>query len=139
MAKSIIEIAGAQLTLDSRKAIFWADKSVLLLSDLHIGKAGHFRKNGSPLPATAHLNDYSRLTSLIRDYHPERVIFLGDLFHSSHNMEVEGFRQFRDRFPNISFEIVPGNHDTRTHEHLAGLGLKILPEEYELFPFLFSE
>ena len=41
---------GQTLILHPAKAIFWKEKSRLLLADVHLGKAGHFRKVGIPVP-----------------------------------------------------------------------------------------
>ena len=34
------------LTFDFRKVVFWKETSSLILSDVHVGKITHFRKNG---------------------------------------------------------------------------------------------
>ena len=45
--KSIKKIIHDQtLTFDFRKVVFWKETSSLILSDVHVGKITHFRKNG---------------------------------------------------------------------------------------------
>ena len=45
-----INFAGEQLTLNQYRSIFWDKEKSLILSDLHLGKTAHFRKNGIALP-----------------------------------------------------------------------------------------
>ena len=69
-----ISLREQQLTLLPQRAIWWEEKRFLLLADLHLGKAGHFRKNGSPIPAAVHWKDLVVLGTLIETYHPEKVV-----------------------------------------------------------------
>ena len=39
-----INFAGEQLTLNQYRSIFWDKEKSLILSDLHLGKTAHFRK-----------------------------------------------------------------------------------------------
>ena len=39
------------------KCMFWKEHNSLILADLHIGKAGHFRKAGIPIPSHIHIDD----------------------------------------------------------------------------------
>ena len=34
-------------------SLYWKDKNILLISDLHLGKISHFRKNGLAIPNSA--------------------------------------------------------------------------------------
>jgi metallophosphoesterase superfamily enzyme len=54
----------------------------LILSDLHLGKTAHFRKNGIPLPANIILEDLKRLSILIDHFKPEKIIVVGDFLHA---------------------------------------------------------
>ena len=44
-------IEGEELTLHPSGALFWEKKSLLMLSDVHLGKISHFRKFGAAIPA----------------------------------------------------------------------------------------
>lgn len=99
------------LTLDANRAIFWHEKSTLLIADLHLGKQAHFSRAGLAVPSGVQVDNFSRLQELLDEYDPERVLFLGDLFHSELNSTVETFVVFLSTHPGISFELVLGNHD----------------------------
>lgn len=135
--KETVEIRGELLELLPQKAIFWKKKRILLLADLHLGKATHFRNNGIAIPAKVSTGNWELLEQLIKTLAPERVCFLGDLFHSTYNKEWEIFQSFIKQNRDIVFELVEGNHDILSKRHYDEAGLKqysILEEA----PFIFS-
>jgi uncharacterized protein len=107
----IVVIKNETLTLLPEKAIYWERKKVLLLSDLHLGKSGHFRKSGIPLPSQIHYDDLKRISKIIFDFRVEKIYLLGDLFHSAHNNEWNDFICWRKTIPQIDVHLVKGNHD----------------------------
>ncbi|MEQ8239830.1 MAG: ligase-associated DNA damage response endonuclease PdeM, partial [Cyclobacteriaceae bacterium] len=89
----------------------WQKEKLLIVSDIHLGKAGHFRKHGLAIPQKVHLADLNRLSQLIFEYNPAEVYFLGDLFHSDLNAEWAMFEDWLDDFSTIKFTLILGNHD----------------------------
>lgn len=106
-----IEIKGERLLLLPEKAMFWPSHSKLFLSDIHLGKTQHFRKNGLALSSGAEEYDLDSLRRLIAKLNPEEVYILGDLFHSDLNAEWALFSSFMDECLSTTFFLVPGNHD----------------------------
>jgi DNA ligase-associated metallophosphoesterase len=104
-------IAGQQLWLSPARVIFWENTRTLILSDAHFGKTGHFRKAGIAIPQTVFSNDLQRLFSLIQYFQPERLIIVGDFFHSSLNKEADLFARWRADHSHIRMDLVLGNHD----------------------------
>ena len=104
-------IENQHLILTPDKAMYWEEKRMLILADLHLGKAAHFRKAGIPIAEWVHSKDFSRMESLIRQFTPTDVLFLGDLFHSDHNNEWHTFQQYLQSKTMIQFHLVLGNHD----------------------------
>lgn len=116
------------------RAIFWPKREILIVSDLHLGKAGHFRKHGIAISTKVHLHDIQNLEVLIDWIQPKEVFFLGDLFHSYENCEWKDFLNFLHRYPDISFTLIEGNHDI-----LADYpGRLNLVSRIELPPFSFT-
>lgn len=107
----IHEIKGVKLRLLREKALIWDEKKLLVLADLHLGKVTHFRKEGIPLPKEVEKDNYDRFSYLLLNNDIERVIILGDLFHSEYNTEWQQFMIFLSTFSHISFDLVLGNHD----------------------------
>jgi DNA ligase-associated metallophosphoesterase len=106
-----IRIRETDFTLLSEKALWRPDTGQLIIADIHLGKASHFRKAGISIPADSVLEDMRRLDHLMKAHQPKEVILLGDLFHSSYNKEWHLFEAFLDSFKHIQFILVKGNHD----------------------------
>lgn len=107
----IHKILGEKFELLPQKALFWKSKKILLLADMHLGKVNHFRKAGIPVPAKANTKNYETLIDLVLQTKPERMICVGDLFHSHYNSDWETVGQFTKNFSQLSVELVTGNHD----------------------------
>lgn len=105
-----------RLWLLPQKAIYWQTKKTLLIADLHIGKAGHFRKNGIPVPHQIAKSNLEKLGSLVNNISPEHLIILGDLFHSNLNKEWNQFVRWRKKYQQLEMSLVIGNHDILSSE-----------------------
>jgi DNA ligase-associated metallophosphoesterase len=145
MGSVVFDYKGLNLTLLPEKAVWIDSMGVLLIADLHFGKAAHFRKSGIPISEKVHDQDYQMMTSLVLKYSPNQVYFLGDLFHSSWNEEWENLLSFLGLFPTTSFHLVVGNHDIlpsekykdsrlMVHTHPITLGALLLSHEPTLPP-----
>lgn len=126
------ELCGEDLLLLPEKAIFWQNKSYLLLADLHLGKARHFRKNGFAVPDGE--KNFHLLSKLIQHFQPEKVLFLGDLFHSTYNEAIELLASFMEKHP-TTYELVVGNHDILEEEHYDRLGMELTYGHRQEGPF----
>ena len=133
-----LQLAGQEVELLPQKALFLPASRSLLIADMHIGKAMHFRKSGMPLPADASERDFEVLTGIIQTHDPREIIFLGDLFHSHQNTEWSALQSFLNDHTAIRFALVPGNHDRFSAKFCAGIRLDLLPEHFELGPFSLS-
>jgi len=107
----LIEVSGENIQLLPEKAIWMPGRKMLFIADPHFGKINHFRRSGIVVPPKANDQNAELLISLVRQFSPERLIFLGDLFHSHYNEEWEVVGQISRHFNHISFELVRGNHD----------------------------
>jgi DNA ligase-associated metallophosphoesterase len=134
----VIEICHEVVELLWQRALFWKRQKVMVVADLHLGKVNHFRKSGIPVPLKANTKNLEQLTSLIMELKPERILFLGDLFHSHYNSEWEAVKQLVYSFRSTSFELVPGNHDVMSEELYTRTGLRLHPEKLEEGPFVFT-
>lgn len=93
------------------KVAFLPKYRMLVIADLHLGKATHFRKEGIMIPLPEISPDFQRLNELITSLKPSKVVFLGDLFHSSLNKEWEDLKDFLLCYPGVHFVLTKGNHD----------------------------
>lgn len=106
-----VHIAHQRLWLLPEKAIYWQQKKILLVADLHIGKSAHFRKHGIAVPPQVADSNLDSLTTLIDNYDVEHLIILGDLFHSEINQEWNAFVKWRKSYNKLEVSLVIGNHD----------------------------
>ena len=97
--------------LSATRTVFWEEQKALILSDLHFGKTGHFRKAGIAVPQSIYKEDLQRLINLIQYFKPQQIIAVGDLFHSKVNLELDLFKRWRKDFDALNFLLVKGNHD----------------------------
>lgn len=124
-----IELLNEKAVLLPQKALWLKSKKTLLLADLHFGKINHFRKSGIPVPARANERNTEALITLLQATKVDRVIFLGDLFHSHYNEEWEVVGQIRKHFVNCAFELVLGNHDILSELQYKRNNLKVYFKE----------
>lgn len=119
------------------KAVFWKQQSLLIVSDLHLAKDMHFRKNGIAVPAGMTGRTLERLDRLVNQFNPESILLLGDLFHSELNSAVQDFTSWKDSKKKIRFQLVNGNHDILSDMEYYRMGIEQVGQEYELGPFTF--
>lgn len=122
---------------DYRKAAFLPEHQMLVVSDVHLGKVQHFRKNGIAIPAQAAEQNLAVLHALLADYPVARILFLGDLFHSQDNIEHQLLAQLHHDHPQIEMLLVPGNHDLHVMQQLPSY-LKLTKHFHQLGTILFS-
>ena len=60
IATQQIEIQNQHIILTNYRAAFWEEEETLFLSDLHVGKAAHFRKHGIAVPTSVMDSDLAR-------------------------------------------------------------------------------
>lgn len=129
-----LQLLNQQLTLDASKAFYWHEERALVLADVHLGKAGHFRKHGVPIPRQVHISDLQRVNSLISRYQPAKVLFLGDLFHSDSNEEWLDFVEWSNFQKGVEQVLIEGNHDILEPDSYRQTRM-ILMDRYESGPF----
>ncbi|UCJ07754.1 ligase-associated DNA damage response endonuclease PdeM [Chitinophaga pendula] len=128
MEEVVFHFKQQQWRLLASKAIYWEEEQALIVSDLHLGKSAHFRKAGIAVPANIIQEDLYQLQQLITRYCPQRVIVVGDMFHSSTNNDVEYFRLWRRQFLQLRIELVKGNHDILPAALYASLSVQLHDE-----------
>jgi len=126
------------LILHHSKAVYWVEQQTLLLADLHLGKDAHFRKAGIAVPQVITYKDIGRLQQLISHFHPKKVIFLGDLFHSDYNRSLIAFQKIIKENDTVGFVLIKGNHDIIGQRDLDNLGLHKIYDKLILPPFSFT-
>ena len=95
------------------RALFLPQTKELLICDIHLGKAEYFQQNGIPLTNNSDENNFARIKKIVKKYSPEKLIILGDLFHSKFSIDEILQKKVED-LPELlktNVELVLGNHD----------------------------
>lgn len=134
----IYTFLGQTLYLLPQKAIYWAETKTIIIADIHLGKVNHFRKAGIAVPQAISQTDYKAFEFILDSFQTERVLILGDLFHSDYNESYVAFSAWLKKFTNTDFILIKGNHDVLPHDFYTAASLKIVEHTFTEFPFVFS-
>jgi uncharacterized protein len=130
-------IRNQSLWLSPDRCIYWEEENTIIVSDLHFGKSGHFRKSGIAVPQNVYKEDLQRLFSLIQFFKPLKLIIAGDLFHSRMNQELELFKKWRQDLSIPEIHLVLGNHDILHAKWYHECDIIVHEKTLQLGPFLF--
>ncbi|MBY5957004.1 ligase-associated DNA damage response endonuclease PdeM [Membranicola marinus] len=127
-----IQVADQDVTLLADKALLLPAEDVLVLSDLHLGKASHFQQYGLSVPGAVAKADLRKWDELVRRYTPAKVVIAGDLFHASINSEWNWFTSWIREWNHLEFHLVKGNHDRFPDSIYTDSGLIVHQTQYNL-------
>ncbi|MGI8892649.1 MAG: ligase-associated DNA damage response endonuclease PdeM [Bacteroidia bacterium] len=128
---------GEELWLLPQRAIYWATKKTLLVADLHLGKSTYFRQHGLNVPVEILQRDLDVLELILSQVVVERLILLGDLFHSTENYEWEIFGEWLQRH-SCKVHLIMGNHDILNADCYSKYNIKVHKQHLSDPPFVFS-
>jgi len=129
---------GETLWLSPARCIFWEEEHALVLSDLHFGKSGHFRKSGIGIPQNIFKEDLQRLFSQMQFFKPKKLLITGDMFHSKENKEADFFLKWRKDFSETEFYLVRGNHDILTSSFYQKANITVFENKLKIKDFCFT-
>lgn len=133
-----VQLAGAELWLLADKAIWWPAQQVLLVADIHFGKAATYRALGQPVPHGTTADNLRRLDALLERFDCRRLIFLGDFLHAREaqtEATLAALAAWRARHPALAVTLVRGNHDKRAGDPPPALNIEVVVEPLLLGPF----
>ena len=132
-----IEILGEKLLFTNQRTLFWEREKALIISDLHIGKTAHFRKNGIAIPSNILNEDLLRLEQLIQQFQAKKLIIVGDFLHAGNNSDLDIFCVWRKCFQSLKIILVKGNHDKISAQFLEENCIEFFENKFEISPFTF--
>lgn len=118
-----LTFGGEMLELHPDGAAFFPAHGLAVVADLHLEKSATFAAQGQMLPPYETLETLRRLLRLVEILRPERLVLLGDSFHSTVETIGEGgpARAAIDRLAAACVLIwVAGNHDPAPPLRLPG-------------------
>jgi uncharacterized protein len=140
MSDIAIELAGERVILLARKALYWPAQRMLIIADIHFGKAAAFRALGVPVPRGTTTENLAALDALVAEYGAAHIVFLGDFLHAraAHARATQAaLLDWRMRHPGLALTLVRGNHDRHAGDPAAQLGIALVDEPHDVGPFSF--
>ena len=121
---TLVAVAGVVLEAFADGGLWWADRRLLVVADLHFEKGSSFARRGQMLPPYDTAETLARLSRLMARLDPAAVIALGDSFHDD-----GGAARLlpRDRAALATLQSgrewiwIAGNHDREMPADLAGM------------------
>lgn len=140
MKNSIITltVAGETLHLLPQRAVFWPAQHLLMIADIHFGKAAAFRAKGVPVPHGTTTQNLEAVDTLLQAHPVQHIVFLGDFLHAKAAQGADGLSRlvaWRDQYPSLRLTLVRGNHDRHAGDPPAQLNMELVDEPYCLGPF----
>jgi DNA ligase-associated metallophosphoesterase len=126
------------LWLSPERCIFWEEEKALILSDLHLGKTGHFRKSGIGVPQNLFKEDLQRLFAQVQFFKPTQLLIVGDLFHSYANKEMDMFLKWRNDLPQLQMRLIRGNHDILAKKFYTETNIEVTKQKLSVSNFCFT-
>ncbi len=120
---SAVTISDVTFLADLSGALFWEERSLLVVSDLHLEKGSSYAARGVLLPPYDTAATLSRLAAVIARRDPRMVIALGDSFH---DRNAHGRLSAPDRDAIAALQVrrdwiwISGNHDPALPSNLGG-------------------
>lgn len=119
----LLTVNGVTLQADLSGALWWPERRLAVVADLHFEKGSAFAARGQFLPPYDTAATLDKLETLLAQYDVKRLICLGDSFHD---------QEAADRLPEqivvrlqaltarCDWIWIAGNHDPAPPEHLGG-------------------
>jgi DNA ligase-associated metallophosphoesterase len=130
-----VELAGERLWLLADKAVYWPARKMLVIADIHFGKAAAFRALGVPVPRGTTTQNLLALDALLASYACEEIMFLGDFLHAraAHApATVAAMLAWRARHADVRLTVVRGNHDAHAGDPASTLGIGMVDEPHSV-------
>jgi uncharacterized protein len=136
-----LEIGVAKLMLLAEKAMYWPERKLLFIADIHFGKAAAYRALGQPVPAGTTLKNLQRLDVLLNKYPTTAIVFLGDFLHAPEShavLTLNMIHQWRANHRETRCLLIRGNHDKRAGDPPEKLQIEVMNEPFITGAFAFQ-
>lgn len=125
---------GRRLWLLPQRAAWLPEAGLLLVADVHFGKAASFRRLGVPVPRGTTEANLTRLDSLLSGLPGvRRIVFLGDFLHAASGRApatLQALQGWRECHAGLALTLVRGNHDSHAGDPPGALGIDVVAEPW---------
>ncbi|GAA4017418.1 ligase-associated DNA damage response endonuclease PdeM [Actimicrobium antarcticum] len=133
-------ISGEILQLLPQRAAYWPREKMLIIADIHFGKAAAFRAKGVPVPHGTTDQNLQELDNLLRQFEVSQILFLGDFLHAKTARApatLAALHTWRATHPDLHLILVRGNHDLHAGDPPATLRMQMVDEPHQVGAFTF--
>jgi DNA ligase-associated metallophosphoesterase len=134
------DVAGETLWLLAARAVYWPREKMLIVADIHFGKAASFRALGVPVPHGTTAENLAGLDALLTVHDIGHIVFLGDFLHARTARApatMARLVEWRACHRGLRLTLIRGNHDTHAGDPPALLGIDAVDEPASFAPFAF--
>lgn len=120
---ALVSIMGVVMEAFPEGVLWWADRRLLVVADLHLEKGSSFARRGQLLPPYDTVETLTRLAGIVARLQPAVVICLGDSFHDAEGADrltTDTREVLRALQAGREWYWVAGNHDPVAPASLAG-------------------
>jgi len=130
-----ITVLGERLSLLPQRALLWRARKMLVVADIHFGKAAAFRAGGIPVPHGTTRANLDALEALVTAHEVRHIVFLGDFLHAKTARApatLLAVQRWRDRHPDLQLTLVRGNHDRHAGDPPPQLKVDVVDEPWRV-------
>ncbi|NVO12854.1 MAG: ligase-associated DNA damage response endonuclease PdeM [Rhodoplanes sp.] len=123
-AGTMLTVAGVPMVADLSGALWWPDRRMLLVADLHLEKGSACASRGSLLPPFDTAETLEQLAWVIGFYDPSVVVALGDSFHDTggaDRLAAEARAHLVSLQRGRDWVWIAGNHDPEPERDVGGV------------------
>jgi DNA ligase-associated metallophosphoesterase len=133
-------VASETLHLLPQRCVYWPRERMLIIADIHLGKAAAFRAQGVPMPHGTTAQNLQVLDHLLAQLDVATVLFLGDFLHARTARAAStmaAISAWCAQHPNVRLMLVRGNHDLHAGDPPSHWGIEVVNEPHRHGPFTF--
>jgi DNA ligase-associated metallophosphoesterase len=136
-----IRIESEQFYLLPERAMFWPDRRMVIVTDLHLGRTIPTRGDQDETAADTTRTELIRLSDLLQRTGAAHLLILGDLIHSrapGREEALAAFAAWRAAHPMPTLTLIRGNHDRQGGDPPDSWAVRCEDEPLTLGPFAFQ-
>ena len=133
-------LAEETVQLLPERALFWPRRKLLVIADIHFGKAAAFRAQAIPVPHGTTAENLTALDALIAQHAVAHIVFLGDFLHAKTARSpatLAALQRWRVSHAALRLTLVRGNHDLHAGDPPANLRIDVVDEPWTIDGFAF--
>ena len=112
----VINFNNHKFQISKEGILFWFDKQIAIIADLHLEKGSSFGPSGQFLPPYDSEETLKKILNTIKDHKIKKIILLGDTFHDKNaisRMSEKVIFLFRSLIEKYEVIFILGNHESK--------------------------